>query len=271
MPVNNQVTAFVPVAARVGDSYSQTGFEVTGTQPSVANPLGNPNLPGWTASGGLNWVGFMVTEFNTSLTLSYNFAYGGATVDADLVAPYASTVLSLIDQVDQFNNSIADHPDEAPWTSDNTVVGVWMGVNDVGNSYYTSGVSETLVKVVDAYFEQLQILYNFGVRNFALLTVPPQGEASNALLISAINQFNELLESKLAEFNQDNEGITSKIADTSVAFNTAVQDPEAFGAPDATCYNGDGVSCLWFNDYHPAVAIEKLVAAQVATDWDGFF
>ncbi|KAK7424512.1 hypothetical protein QQX98_000477 [Neonectria punicea] len=236
-----------------GDSYSQTGFDVTSTQPSAANPLGNPNLPGWTASGGLNWVGFMVTEFNTSLTLSYNFAYGGATVDADLVAPYASTVLSLIDQVDQFGNSIADHPDEAPWTSDNTVVGVWMGVNDVGNSYYTSGVSETLVKVVDAYFEQLQILYDAGVRNFALLTVPPtnltplmlaQGEASNALLVSAIDQFNELLESKLADFNQENEGVTSKITDTSVAFNTAVQDPEAFGAPDATCYNGDGVSCV---------------------------
>ncbi|KPM45267.1 hypothetical protein AK830_g1303 [Neonectria ditissima] len=263
-----------------GDSYSQTGFDVTSTQPSAANPLGNPSLPGWTASGGLNWVGFMVTEFNTSLTLSYNFAYGGATVDADLVKPYADTVLSLIDQVEQFSNSIADHPAEAPWTSDNTIVGIWMGVNDVGNSYYLDGVSELLVKVVDAYFEQLQILYDAGVRNFALLTMPPtnltplmiaQGEASNKLLVAAIDEFNELLQSKLEEFNDANEGVTSKITDTAAAFNKAVEDPEAYGALDATCYNSDGVSCLWFNDYHPAVAIEKLVAAQVANDWDGFF
>lgn len=37
-----------------GDSYSQTGFDVTSTKPNAANPLGNPALPGWTASGGLN-------------------------------------------------------------------------------------------------------------------------------------------------------------------------------------------------------------------------
>lgn len=28
-----------------GDSYSQTGFEVTGEQPSDGNPMGNPAYP----------------------------------------------------------------------------------------------------------------------------------------------------------------------------------------------------------------------------------
>ena len=28
-----------------GDSYTQTGFEVNGTQPSIGNPLGNPPYP----------------------------------------------------------------------------------------------------------------------------------------------------------------------------------------------------------------------------------
>lgn len=28
-----------------GDSYTQTGFSVKGTQPSVGNPLGNPPYP----------------------------------------------------------------------------------------------------------------------------------------------------------------------------------------------------------------------------------
>lgn len=155
-----------------GDSYSQTGFDINGEKPSAANPLGNPPLPGWTASGGLDWVGFMVTEFNTSLTLSYNFAYGGATVDADLVAPYADTVLSMIDQVQQFSDSIASKPDYAPWTAEKTVAGVWMGVNDVGNSYYSENSSETYVAVVTEYFEQLQILYDAGIRQFVLLSVP---------------------------------------------------------------------------------------------------
>jgi phospholipase/lecithinase/hemolysin len=155
-----------------GDSYSQTGFDYKGTKPSANSPLGNPPLPGWTASGGLNWVGFMVTEFNTSLTLSYNFAYGGATVDARLVKPYASTVKSFIDQVTDFSAELASHPSYAPWTADNTVVAVWMGVNDVGNSYWTEDEDELIKKIMAKYFEQLQIVYDAGARKFVLLSVP---------------------------------------------------------------------------------------------------
>jgi hypothetical protein len=129
-------------------------------------------MPGWTTSGGLNWIGFLISKYNTSLTLSYNFAYGGATTNASLVAPYTSTVLSFIDQVTEFTNSIASKPSYAPWTSKNTLVGVWMGVNDVGNSYWQSNIDDLLTKIMDSYFGQLQILYNAGVRNYVLLGVP---------------------------------------------------------------------------------------------------
>lgn len=86
--------------------------------------------------------------------------------------PYATTVLSFIDQVAQFSQSIASKPADAPWTAENTVAGVWMGVNDVGNSFYLEGEAERLVKILDAYFGQLEVLYDAGLRQFALLTVP---------------------------------------------------------------------------------------------------
>lgn len=117
-------------------------------------------------------MGFLTSQCNASLTLTYNFAYGGATVDADLVAPYADTVLSMIDQVQEFSDSIASKPDYAPWTADNTLVAVWMGVNDVGNSFWNTDEATLLGQVVDEYFEQLQILYNAGLRQFVLLSVP---------------------------------------------------------------------------------------------------
>lgn len=161
-----------PTNFRSGDSYSQTGFDITGTKPSADNPLGNPTLPGWTASGGLNWVGFLVSQLNTSLTLSYNFAYGGATTDATLVAPYTTTVLSFVDQVTEFTNNIASKPSYAPWTAANTLIGVWIGVNDVGNSYWLSNETDVLNAIMDRYFQQLQIIYDAGARNFALLSVP---------------------------------------------------------------------------------------------------
>jgi hypothetical protein len=37
-----------------GDSYSQTGFSITGTKPSTSNPIGNPAFPGYTTTGGNN-------------------------------------------------------------------------------------------------------------------------------------------------------------------------------------------------------------------------
>ena len=117
-------------------------------------------------------MGFLITEFNKTLTLSYNFAYGGATVDASLVAPYETTVLSFIDQIQEFNESIASKPDYAPWTSENTLAGVWLGVNDVGNSYYESDEDDRLTQVVTEYFDQLQVLYDAGIRKFVLLAAP---------------------------------------------------------------------------------------------------
>jgi phospholipase/lecithinase/hemolysin len=154
-----------------GDSYSQTGFDIKSTKPSTSNPLGNPPLPGWTASGGLNWVGFLASKYNTSTLLAYNFAYGGATTNATIVPPYASTVLSFVDQVAQFSSSIAKKPSYAPW-GDNALFGVWIGVNDVGNSWWKEDYDQIVEQIMASYFGQLQILYDAGARNFMLLTVP---------------------------------------------------------------------------------------------------
>ncbi|KAF4435856.1 cellulose-binding GDSL lipase acylhydrolase [Fusarium acutatum] len=258
-----------------GDSYSQTGFDPNGAKPSAANPLGNPPFPGWTAAGGANWVGDIVKEQNNSLVLSYNFAYGGATVDANIVKPYASTVLSFVDQVNQFSSSVGKHPAGTSWTAQNTIAGVWIGVNDVGNSFYLQDSDAVVEKATARYFELLQVLYKAGLRKFVLLSVPPteltplmiqQGADSNALLVKAIKLYNSKLATKLSAFKKANSGAKTLLVDTSVSFKKAINNPKAYGAPDATCYNSDGKSCLWFNDYHPGIAINQLVAEQVANE-----
>ncbi|KXX79372.1 putative endoglucanase type F [Madurella mycetomatis] len=263
-----------------GDSYSQTGFDPSSTKPSAGNPLGNPPLPGWTASGGLNWVGFLASQFNTSTLLAYNFAYGGATTNATLVQPWQPTVLSFIDQVEQFSDSIASQPEYAPWTAQNSLFGVWMGVNDVGNSWWLAEYDELLERIMDSYFRQLQVMYDAGARRFVLLSVPPihrtpamlgesveaqQGEAA------AITKYNDAMATRLEAFMSQNDGVTAKVVDTAVPFNTALDNPTEYGSPDATCYNEDGTSCLWFNDYHPGVEINRLVAQAVADAWKGTF
>ncbi|KAK3312829.1 carbohydrate esterase family 16 protein [Apodospora peruviana] len=263
-----------------GDSYSQTGFNINSTKPAPGNPFGNPPLPGWTASGGLNWVGFLTATYNRSTLLTYNFAYGGATTNASLVTPWQPTVLSFIDQVAQFSGSIASHPSYAPWTSANSLFAVWMGVNDVGNSWWEADYATKVERIMDTYFGQLQVLYDAGARNFLLLSVPPiyktpaviaQGEATQQSEKAAIATYNGAIATRLAAFKTQNSGVEGKILDTEVPFNTALENPTSYGSPNATCYNEDGKSCLWFNDYHPGVKINQLVASAAAKLWGAPF
>ena len=100
---------------------------------------------GYTAVGGTNWIDVDTTVYNKSLVLTYNYAYGGATINASLVQPYEPTVLSLIDQVALFIGQAAGKPAFAPWTGADALFSFWFGINDIGNSYYQSGDRDSCV------------------------------------------------------------------------------------------------------------------------------
>ena len=122
-----------------GDSYTQTWFDYKGPLPNAVNPIGNPEYPGWTATGGPNWVGFVTTQFNKSLIYTYNYAYGGAVINETLVTPWQPNLIHLTDQVAHFLESAGKKPEETKWTSKNALFSVYIGINDLGNSWWLSG------------------------------------------------------------------------------------------------------------------------------------
>lgn len=122
-----------------GDSYTQTWFNYTDALPSDENPIGNPPYPGWTATGGEHWVDYLTTKYNSSKVYTYNYAFGGGVIDSDLVTPWKPDVLDLIDQTDQFLSVAAKKPPVTPWTSENSLFSVWIGINDIGNSFWLEG------------------------------------------------------------------------------------------------------------------------------------
>ncbi|KAF8181809.1 hypothetical protein BJ912DRAFT_605219 [Pholiota molesta] len=244
-----------------GDSYSQTGFNDTSTLPNAANPIGNPPFPGYSATGGANWVGYLTATNNKSLIYTYNYAYGGATIDATLVAPYETTVLSVTDQVNEFLSTAASKPASTPWTSANSLFSVWIGVNDIGNSYYASGdrgaFSDTLL---NAEFALIQKLYNAGARNFLWGNVPPidrspmmlaQAASAQATEKAVILDFNSRLATKIAQFQANNTGVTTFLWDANTQFNTILNSPGTYGFQDATSY-GSAATMFWGNNYHPS-------------------
>jgi phospholipase/lecithinase/hemolysin len=222
-----------------GDSYTQTGFNVNGTQPSPSNPLGNPPYPGWTSSNGPNWVGFLTTTYNASTLLTYNMAYGGATVDSALVTPYTPTVISMKQQVQtQFLPTYGSHPDFAPWTSDSSLFAFFIGINDVGNSWWLNNA--TLYDTIFAVYEkQLADIYATGARNFLFLSVPPVNLAPLTLDKDdggyavenegkAIVDWNKRISNMVSGFKTKHQGTTVFVHDTWTLYNKVIKDPASY-------------------------------------------
>lgn len=155
-----------------GDSYSTTEFYIQGGYPSSSDPIGEPGLPGSTTSGGLNWVGQVTSELNSTLLLTYDWAYYGADTSNNIINTGVTT--DFIAQVGEFEEYLVPAPSEAEWTSSNTLVAVWMGINDVGECFWESSLYPTcpITEVMETYFGLLEELYNNGARKFVLLMVP---------------------------------------------------------------------------------------------------
>lgn len=113
------------------------------------------------------------------------------------------------------------------------------------------------------------------------MTVPPIQRTpkildSNATVqgqvVGAVGEINCLLEKGYGQFLRVNRGglngtgseLRTWLFNTTTVFDEVLNNPTAYGAPDATCYDGNGVSCLWWNDFHPGQAIHKVLAGAVA-------
>ncbi|KAE9390775.1 hypothetical protein BT96DRAFT_967712 [Gymnopus androsaceus JB14] len=238
-----------------GDSYTQTGFLPNETLPTPGNPFGNPPYPGFTATGGPNWLDFDTTVNNNSLILTYNYAFGGATIDSNLVEPFEPTVLSVTDQVNQFLDGVASKPASTPWTSENSLFSIWIGINDLGNSYFLSNNESAFDTVLlNAEFALVQKLSDVGARNFLFLNVPPtdrsplllaESAEDQALLKANILDFNTQLVEFAQAFKRNNTGVSTWIWDSNTAFNTILDDPTAFGFIDATSFGTGPANVFW--------------------------
>ncbi|KAF2020915.1 carbohydrate esterase family 16 protein [Aaosphaeria arxii CBS 175.79] len=277
-----------------GDSYTQTGFDVNGTQPSPGNPLGNPPYPGWTSANGPNWVGFLTQQYNASTLLTYNVAYGGATVDSALVTPYAPTVLSLKDQVEKlYLPKYGANPSSVPWEASDSLFAFWIGINDVGNSWWLNNA--TLYDLIFLEYDSLvEKIYDTGARNFLFLTVPPVNLAPLTLENGpdavegegkVILDWNERVKKLAGGLALKHAGVKTFVHDTHKVYSDIIEDVNAFeqteglknvtgyckayqnGAP--TWYTKDP-SCdyavneyFWLNNLHPTFPVHNATAFSV--------
>ncbi|KDQ12170.1 carbohydrate esterase family 16 protein [Botryobasidium botryosum FD-172 SS1] len=259
-----------------GDSYTQTGFDIAGDKPTFNNPMGNPPYPGETACGSnvANWIDFVTFEYNTTKVLTYNFARGGATIDANLVKPDWPQIESLTDQVNIFLSNVGPKPAYAPWTAADSMFSFFIGINDIGNSYYLPGDRGAFADVLlNAYFALVQKIYDVGGRNFLFFTVPPvdrsplvlsRNATTRALEKSVIDTFNKKLIAKAQDFGLAHFlDANTWVYDANARLVQVLDNPTAFGFKDATSYGSDNDE-VWCGNYHISPNMEKIYAQDVA-------
>ncbi|PGH10117.1 hypothetical protein AJ80_07567 [Polytolypa hystricis UAMH7299] len=283
-----------------GDSYTATGFDPTLEQPNPSNPLGNPEYPGWTSANGPNWVGFLTTTYNESYIQTYNLAYGGATVDSDLVKPYMDTVLSLKNQVeDQFIPIYSKKPDFAPWLAKDSLFAFFIGINDVGNSWWLQNAT-LYDEIFNVYTGLLEKIYQSGGRNFLLLDVPPvdrspmmieQGPDDQRVEAEVLKDFNGRIKKMAKKLERKFRDIKLHQFSTHNLYTKALDNVRAF--PETAVYKNTTAYCdeyqngtpswytldpacgipvneyFWLNSLHPTFPVHNTTARAIAKQLGG--
>ncbi len=137
-----------------GDSYTSTGFNINGTQPSRENPLGNPVYPGDTTVGSPDWSSYLTALYNASFVKLYNLAQPGGTID-DTIDPSPFGALSFRQQVAQlYLPKYANG--KGGWTAADSIFMIWFGVNDVMLTNAKSNASAYIDALTESYVGQAE-------------------------------------------------------------------------------------------------------------------
>ncbi|KAI0093767.1 hypothetical protein BDY19DRAFT_918812 [Irpex rosettiformis] len=273
-----------------GDSYTTDGFNISA---GVDSPV-----PGFTSSNGPNWVQALGGTYNITSTKVFNLASGGATIDSNLVQPYLPTVLSIVDQVEQFEQFLSNKPAGVQWNSSNSLFALWIGINDVGNSYAWPNISSSAQQhqfhktLMTTLFSQVEKLYVSGARSFLFLTVPPtnraplilqQGSEAVAKISAALDDYNAQLALNVKSLQAKHRDLGQvSLFDTRPIFNTLLDNAKTLGFVNATGFcdayqNGTPdtntqiapcapvSSYFWLNTLHPLFTVHNILAHAIAT------
>lgn len=228
-------------------------FDISGTLPSADNPSGHPALGTQTFSLGLAYPEWLVTAYNNTEVLDYDFGWGGATVDASVVAPVSTSIQTFDEQVTALFEPMFSSQDggTVPWNGDNSIFSIFFGINDLTLS---CADTDTQTAILDSYFSQATTLYNAGARKFLFIGVPPVDQSpvgcnnpncDPATCSGIINTFNGQLAGMVQPWAQGLSGVTTSIYDFHVFMLDVLANPTAYGFADATCAGDGGNTCIW--------------------------
>ncbi|KAL4957082.1 hypothetical protein BDW69DRAFT_52370 [Aspergillus filifer] len=239
--------------------------------------MGNPPLGNGTTSDGINWVGYLTTTFNNTLTLNYNPAVWGATVDNEIVADVPGDLVYQVTEVFEPNYCQSGQSDLKPgigtaWTSDSSLFTLWIGINDVYRLSLLPDPYTVLPRVISRYIDLTDRLHACGARDFLFFNIPPCNRSPQVMSFDPgfrknytgiLLEYNQQLQVAVDEWSEKHPESTVSIYDAWSFFTEILDHPKSYGFQDSTSM-GNGKKHIWWDDLHPTSALHRLLARDVA-------
>lgn len=138
----------------------------------------------------------------------------------------------------EFVPRYGSHPTDAPWSSQDSLFAFFIGINDVGNSWWLNNAT-----LYDAIFSRyaglLDDVYKTGARNFLFLSVPPVQLAPLTLSKDdggyavenegkVIVDWNKRLTALTAAFKKGHKDSNVFVHDTYKVYDDVIKNPKAY-------------------------------------------
>ncbi|KAK6530643.1 hypothetical protein TWF281_007482 [Arthrobotrys megalospora] len=259
-----------------GDSYTSSNFSIDGTQPSIDNPLGNPQNPAVEDSHGATWIPYITTKYNKTLTLTYNLARGGAVISVAenvTINPQQNYARrSFKGQVAVFTSRYASLPtDQTPWKQDvTTMYSSWFGINDIDWIFKTAGNASD-PRIEESITAQLalldQLYFDVDAKSFLIINLPPL-EASpryasvpkaSQKMKTMVTAWNRQLSQKVEEFKESHPVANVVLVDGYSIIKKVLDNPEGYGFKKS-----EKRSDVWSDSFHLNTKVHRILAREVA-------
>jgi hypothetical protein len=252
--------------------------------------LGNPLIANQSTSNGANWVEYLTTNYNTTTTLTYDFAISGASIpdgfSDEVLNLYEPRFASLFSNGSNGREISTKAGSGLSWTSKRSIFASWIGINDINwcsllfspTPHVT--FQQCLTPRTNEYFILMDSLYNTGARNFFFVNMPPLQRApmvtENGQKIvddyaKGVALFNDhLLPKYVNNFTATHQGVNSIIYDAHSFFSKILDHPQWYGFKNNYCYSCIGchnvTGCFWANNYHPVWQVHERLAQDMVAN-----
>ncbi|CUA66737.1 ABC transporter G family member 9 [Rhizoctonia solani] len=232
-----------------------------------------------TSSGGSNWIQMITGCYEGHPSdcprILWDFAWAGATIDANIVPLESEVIIPLTDQAVQWAQARNDNLLEAPGSS--SLAAFFIGINDMLGTTSWKNVTDWDAfwnKALDSYFKAVDQVYDTGLRSFLFLNVPnlsrSPGLVDNpdvANHATQVKTFNSLLEQRIKCFKASKYGVSVASFDIDKLMNGVLDNPGGFGFTNTTGFCGrTDPGYFWRDPYHPTEGVHRLVANGILSE-----